>query len=86
MNVIAERELAWESDSSQRVRVLLEKPESIDGGAEFRCWYRFEGSGIDTRRRFAAGVDGLQAIQLALVAIAAHIEAIEKEWGGRLRY
>lgn len=55
-------------------------------GKEFRCWYHFEAPGVDPRRRFSAGVDGFQAIQLALVIIAEHLKIIEKEWGSRLRW
>jgi hypothetical protein len=70
--VIATRKLllGMEDGASGEVCIHIEKP--APGPTEWRCQYRIAGPGIGIVNR-AAGIDALQAIQLAIVMIETEI-------------
>ncbi len=84
LDVIAERELASESDAEKKVLIRLGRPLRTTS-SDYACHYQITGPGVDVKRS-AFGLDSFQAIQLAHLAIAAHIAVIEKEWDSRLRW
>jgi hypothetical protein len=53
-------------------------------GADFRCEFEVDGLG-DGARRFADGVDSLQALQLALNVAAVYVESFRSK-GMRIRW
>jgi hypothetical protein len=81
-NILAERELISTSVPPQKVMVKLGQPEGAAGG-DFKCNYQLIGPGVDVKR-YSAGIDAFQAIQLSFVALGAEITVIEKKWGCRL--
>jgi hypothetical protein len=73
--VIAERTLILERRNKRRkkITVLLGKPQMFpEGSDDYFCPFQVLGLGGD-EVSYAAGVDAFQAIQLALVGVAAHL-------------
>lgn len=83
--VIAERTLTCAEDAQREVVVRLAKPELNLGGADYECAYRIVGLGIDITR-FAAGLDSMQALQLAFAMVGAELAHIEQTTGFNLRF
>ena len=74
LEVIAERLLTLNSDGAKKpIRVLVGRPYSEPDGAHF-CPYKIVGLVPELTKR-AGGVDGIQALQLALVMIGAELSA-----------
>jgi hypothetical protein len=82
---VAERTLVCAEDPEQRIVVRLAKPACNPKTKDYECVFRITGRGVSLVR-FAAGFDGVQALQLALVMIGAEIGRIEKALGIRLRF
>ena len=82
--VIAERTLTCAEDAQREVVVRLAKPELNRGGANYECAYRIVGLGNITR--FAAGLDSMQALQLAFAMVGAELAHIEQTTGFHLRF
>lgn len=80
--VIAERELSLVSGEKQGVvTVSIGRPYREADGAYF-CPFRVRGLGRELSRK-AGGVDGIQAVQLALVMIGAELSLYGESlrWG-----
>jgi hypothetical protein len=80
--VVASRTLEWRDGTSQsQVKVLLGRPRPLPRSSDVCCPYQILGLGTE-RPKWAAGVDGLQAISLALGMIKADLEALQQELSG----
>src|SRR5687767_1242628 len=76
-NVIAERELELTmGDKKRKVVVRLAAPFPVEHG--FRCDYQILGLG-DDKVRFGTGIDGIQALQIALQNIGADLYLRHRE-------
>ena len=83
LEVIAERNLTLCSDGAERfVTVQIGRPYTEPDGAWF-CPYRVVGLAPEATRR-AGGVDGIQALQLALVMIGGELSSSSNslKWEG----
>jgi len=69
--VIATRKL-YSADRSKRVIVKIGKPEKFPDSSDYYCPYQIIGLGNE-KARYAAGVDAVQALQLALKMIGADL-------------
>jgi hypothetical protein len=81
-NVIAERSLeaVGADGGNSHIRILLGTPASIPGTEDVYAPYQIEYA-QRTRLWRAAGIDGFQALQLALRMIIVEIESLEREQG-----
>jgi len=85
--IIAARHLWWEGEPDRRVLVSIGKPREAPGGAgEFYCPIQTTGLGDDDLVQPIFGVDGFQAIELALRFIGYRLTDINEKNGGRLRW
>jgi hypothetical protein len=85
--VIAVRRLWWEGEPRREVMVSIGKPAEAPGGTgEFYC--PIQTFGLDNNDLVTAifGVDGFQAIELALRFIAYRLADINAKSGGTLRW
>lgn len=80
MTVIASRHV---SSALGDMRIELHAPERLD--RDFACAYRIEGPRTRKRGR-VLGVDGIQALQLALERIGADLRASAEFEAGPLRW
>ena len=78
-DVIAERELVCESDLRKKLLIKITRPKPGSAAVDFECAYQIVGPGVDINR-YAVGADELQSLQLACVAIGAHLAMVEKQW------
>jgi hypothetical protein len=69
----------------EEVFVLLGKPQTLPDHKDFFCPYQVKGAG-DEKVRVAYGIDGFQALQLALSILSVELEVLNKELGGKLRW
>lgn len=86
--IIAERELLLsgpEAGSARTVRVVLGKPQPFPDSPDYYCPYQIKGIG-DEKIRHMGGVDGIQAIQLALQTLGAELQALNQRLNGKLRW
>ncbi len=85
--VIAVRRLSWEGEPNREVLVSIGKPaEAPDGQGEFYCPIHTAGLGNDEIVTAIFGVDGFQAIELALRFIGWRLDDINSKNGHRLRW
>jgi len=85
--VIAVRRLSWEGEPNREVLVSIGKPaEPPDSQGEFYCPIHTVGLGNDEIVTAISGVDGFQAIELALRFIGWRLADINSKNGGRLRW
>ena len=77
---VAERTLVCPEDPEQRIVVRIARPARDPKTKDYECAFRITGRGVSLVR-FAAGFDGVQALQLALVMIGAEIVRIEEALG-----
>lgn len=78
LDVIAERVLtATIKDKSFDVLVRFWKPMPHPKG-DWACLYKFIGIGNE-ELRYAAGIDAVQALQLAMFAVGAELSALRKD-------
>ena len=84
---IAVRHLSWEGEQNREVLVTIGKPaETPDVAGEFYCPIQTTGLGNDEFVTAIFGVDGFQAIELALRYISWRLADINTKNGGRLRW
>jgi hypothetical protein len=85
--VIAVRHLSWEGEENREVLVSIGKPaETPDVAGEFYCPIQMTGLGDKEFVTAIYGVDGFQAIELALRFIGQRLADINTKNGGRLRW
>ncbi len=85
--VIAVRELTLETDDGvETISVLIGKPERWSDSTAYLCPYQLRGAGLQENVRSAAGVDAVQALQLVMHMIGAHLDHLNEQCGGRLRW
>ena len=80
---IATRTLKLRSGREAEVTVVIYKPSYCEGPGDFRCDYSIAGNGINVRR-YAAGLDSVQALQMVFIHIGAHLDRYEMTSGSRL--
>jgi hypothetical protein len=79
--------LSWEGEKNREVLVTIGKPAETPGVAEeFYCPIQTTGLGDDEFVTAVFGVDGFQAIELALRFISQRLTEINGKNGGRLRW
>jgi hypothetical protein len=85
--IIAERRLeVVETDGTRSpARILLGAPRNFPDSSAFWAPYRIEYCRRERSMR-SAGVDGFQALQLAMKMIHVEIEVIEKKQGIKFRW
>ena len=81
---IAERVLSIEG-SGETVSVRLGEPLPYPDGQDWYCPYEVV-HGEQRMVRFAAGVDSLQALQLALIGLASNVYVTNRELNNALRW
>ena len=81
---IAERVLSIEG-SAETVSVRLGEPQPFPDGQDWYCPYEVV-HGDQKMVRFAAGVDSLQALQLALIGLASNVYVTNRELEQGLRW
>lgn len=84
---IAVRELSLDVEGGvEAVSVLIGKPERIASGTAYCCPYQLRGAGLEESVKYAEGVDAVQALQLVMYMIGAHLSYLNEQCGGRLRW
>jgi hypothetical protein len=87
-DVVAVRRLHLEGEEPNTTQILVElgRPAKFPEFSDFYCPYRISGAG-EEKLFYAGGVDGIQAIQLALCMIGAYLyESVNPRFGNRLRW
>lgn len=85
--VIAVRRLWWEGEPRREVLVRIGKPtETLGITGEFYCPIQTSGLGNDEFATAIFGVDGFQAIELAVRFIGYRLADINARTGGHLRW
>ena len=80
---IAQREL--ELEGARKITVVVGKPEKFPGDDDYYCPYQITGLG-DDKVRYAGGIDGVQALWLALQMIAADLYTSSEAQNGKLTW
>lgn len=85
--IIAIREFGAIDGSAltQKVRVLIGKPEQFPEGPGYYCPFQISGAGSEDIK-YAVGIDAVQALQLAMVMIGATLDFRNQELGGILQW
>jgi hypothetical protein len=84
--VVAERILDLDAGGERReVRVLIGAPRNIPGSVDFYCAYQVVGL-ADATVRYTEGVDGAQAMYLAMEAVGTLLAATPEARAGRLTW
>lgn len=86
--IIATRSLSMLHDdrTSSEVLVVLGKPQPLPGlETDYYCPYQIRGAGSE-KVRHTCGIDAFQAIKLAIRSLGVHLDLLNKELGGRLRW
>ncbi|HTD21961.1 MAG TPA: hypothetical protein VK738_04870 [Terriglobales bacterium] len=68
-----------------KIEILVGKPQPFPNASDFFCPVQLKGAGIN-KLSYAAGVDEVQALQLALKLIGAELDILNKEYQGTLRW
>jgi len=85
-NAIAERHFMATDRSGRRLRLVIFAPVLSDDGKNYYCRYAIEGS-PERHVREGWGVDGMQALLLAMKMLTADLEFFrDEEFGGELRW
>jgi hypothetical protein len=82
---IATRVLMLEVDGPNTSEVIVSLGKPQQDGRDVYCTYEIKGAGRAKVMR-VYGVDGFQAIALAITALRAEIEALNKEFDGKLQW
>lgn len=84
---IAIRRFEWrdEGGALHVVEVVLGRPAPFGDSGDVYCPFQILGFG-SKEVRYAVGVDGVQAIVLALRMIRAHLEVLQSECSARLSW
>jgi hypothetical protein len=82
-SVIAERRLRVTGRPDLDVRVRLGMPQPLPGASygDYCCPYQIVGVGNE-KVRYAAGVDAVQALELALHILPTELDALRQEYPG----
>lgn len=85
--IIATRTLYLvDDDNSKRVvSVLVGKPEPSEDQSVYQCPFQLIGIGSQ-KTQLAQGVDSIHALQSAMILIAANLNHLNDELGGRLSW
>ena len=81
--MLGERVVTCDSNPDVKLTIRLLPPRRT--AVDYECPFELVGPGIHIKR-FGAGLDAIQAIQLAFVAIGGHLSAIESKWGCRFKW
>jgi hypothetical protein len=82
---IAERTLVAVEDTAVRITIRLAQPSVSAARGDYECLYLLTTPDGEIKR-FAAGVDAFQALQLAFGMIGAEIEHLERSHGWTLTF
>jgi len=85
--IIATRRLYFfdEANNKRTVSVFLGKPQQSSDSSGYHCPFQVIGIGSQ-QTQSASGVDSIQALQSALVLIAASLNHLNNEIGGKLAW
>ena len=72
-----------EGNQQRTVSVFVSKPEQSNGSSEYHCAFQVIGIGSQ-KTQLARGRDSIQALQAALVLIAASLNRLNRELGEKL--
>ncbi len=83
--VIATRQLYYLDEYQQKksVRVIVGKPEPTPDSSEYQCLFQLIGLGSQ-HTQTARGHDSIQALQSALILVAANLNHLNDQLGRRL--
>lgn len=85
--VIAVRRFWWDDEPNRDLLVSIGKPQQApDSNGEFYCPIQTTGFGDDEFVQPIFGVDGFQAIELAMKYVGYRVTDISQKNGGRLRW
>jgi hypothetical protein len=82
---VARSVLSPDDKEQTEISVLLGKPKQFSDSPDHYCPYRIVGIG-DEKIWHIGGVDAVQAIQLAMVAIGALLYRLNEKSAGRIRW
>jgi len=85
LDLVAERTLEIEGVSETKVSVKLGAPKLNEKTSDYQCPFHITGAGFEINK-YASGLDGMQALQLALVMIGALLDYIQEAAGVRLKW
>lgn len=86
--VLAERRLELDAavkGRRQEVTVLIGAPRPLPGSNDYFCAYQIVGLADETVR-YAGGVDGAQALYLAMEAVGTYLSSTSEARSGRLTW
>jgi hypothetical protein len=83
--VTATRTLHRVDRPEDTVTVSIGKPQKFPDSDDYFCSYEIAGAG-ERRLSYAGGVDGIQALLLAVRKLAVDLEAMDKRTGRALRW
>ena len=83
--IIATRQLYYFDEHQQKksVRIIVGKPEPAPDSSEYRCLFQLIGFGSQLTQT-ARGHDSIQALQSALILVAATLNHLNDQLGRRL--
>ena len=83
--IIASRQLYYldESNKKRRVSVFVGKPQPSAESADYECSFQVIGIGSQQARK-ARGHDSIQALQSALILVAANLNHLNDQLGRKL--
>ena len=83
--VIATRQLYYldETHEKRSVRIIVGKPERSPDSSEYQCLFQLIGAGSQ-HTQTARGHDSIQALQSALILVAANLNHLNNQLGRRL--
>lgn len=85
--IIATRKLHFVDEASNKrtVSVFVGEPRQSPDSSGYQCPFQFIGIG-NQKTQLAAGCDSIQALQTALILIAAGLQHLNNEIGGKLTW
>jgi len=85
--VIAIRELylTHEQEPERKIQVVIGKPQAFPDSGGYYCPFQIVGVGPE-HIKYAAGVDGIQALQLVMVMLGATLKFLNEELNETLRW
>ena len=83
--IIATRELYYFDDTNQKriVSVLVGKPQTVPDSSDYQCPFQLVGMGTQDIHT-ARGHDSIQALQAALILVAASVNHLNDRLGRKL--
>ena len=85
--IIATRQFYYldDADNQRTVSVFVGKPQLLPDSPGYHCPFQVIGIGSQ-RTQLARGHDSIQALQSAMILIAARLNHLNNQLGGRLRW